>query len=86
MLGVNSRPFSPFRRSSLLESRHGLQWAGTQVDWIANTGDAAALLDQHDVLFEEALPSPRDYHVSGSRAVRQLLAASHEALEGIERF
>jgi hypothetical protein len=25
-LGVRSKPFSPSRRSSLLESRHGLQW------------------------------------------------------------
>ena len=26
MLGVNSKPFSPFNRSSFEESRQGLQW------------------------------------------------------------
>src|SRR5450631_788802 len=30
MLGVSNNPFSPFNRSSLVESRHGLQWLATK--------------------------------------------------------
>ena len=30
VLGVSNNPFSPFNLSSLVESRHGLQWLATR--------------------------------------------------------
>jgi hypothetical protein len=58
MLGVSNRPFSPLSRSSLLESLHGLQWAGDQVYRVGDAGDPAPRLDFHYTLFEQPLTTP----------------------------
>src|ERR1035438_4578475 len=59
MLGVNSTPFSPSRRSSFDESRQGLQWLATRFDWGLDSRDTAFRLDLHHTLFEQPLPAPR---------------------------
>jgi hypothetical protein len=59
MLGVNNNPFSPFNRSSLVESRHGLQWLATK--WTRFSTPVPRHLDSifPTSLFEQALPPSR---------------------------
>jgi hypothetical protein len=56
MLGVRSRPFSPFRRSSLVESRHDLQWLATRC---AHRAEGSQLGQRCEVALDEVSDAHR---------------------------